>query len=94
MTPRFARGDGVRIDDRMEARHHRVPAYAKGCTGVIERICGEHDEPECIAYGKRAPRRLYRVQLRQVDLWGPGYAGRPGDTLDIEIFEHWLEPAR
>ena len=23
----------------------------------------------------------------------PDYAGPPGDTLEIEIFEHWLDPA-
>jgi len=23
----------------------------------------------------------------------PGYQGLPSDTLDIEIYQHWLEPA-
>jgi nitrile hydratase len=32
------------------------------------------------------------VHLRQTELW-PDYAEDPADTLEIEIFEHWLEPA-
>jgi nitrile hydratase len=39
------------------------------------------------------PRRpLYRVRFPQHDVW-PDYAGPGQDTVDIEIFEHWLEPA-
>lgn len=92
MTARFAAGDRVRIDARSEARHHRVPAYAKGHVGSVERVCGVYPAPERIAYGHGdSPERLYRVRLRQADLW-PGYGGDPGDTLEIEIFEHWLEP--
>lgn len=90
---RFAAGDRVRIDDRAEPRHHRVPAYAKGRVGQVERVCGAHQAPERIAYGfSDQPEHLYRVRLRQRDLW-PGYAGSAADTLEIEIFEHWLEPA-
>ena len=35
---------------------------------------------------------LYRVRFVQRQVW-PDYAGAPGDTVDIEIYEHWLEPA-
>lgn len=91
--PRFRSGDRVRIDDRGESLHHRVPAYAKGQTGVIAKVCGSYEAPERIAYGfQDSPRRLYRVRLQQMDLW-PAYHGSNVDTLDIEIFEHWLEPA-
>ncbi len=89
---RFAVGDRVCVDGRTEMRHHRVPAYAKGQTGIIVKVCGEHEEPERIAFGQlQAPRRLYRVRLRQTDLWH-AYEGPASDTLDIEIFDHWLRP--
>ncbi|MDA0334614.1 MAG: nitrile hydratase subunit beta [bacterium] len=92
-TPRFRIGDRVRIDARPLATHHRVPAYAKGQTGVIIRVCGEHEEPERLAFGQQHRlRRLYRVRLQQTDLWKT-YEGSPTDTLDIEIFDHWLQPA-
>jgi len=91
--PRFRVGDRVQIDARDEAQHHRVPAYAKGQIGTIAKVCGEHEEPERIAFGtQHALRRLYRVRLHQTDLW-PGYDGLSADTLDIDIFDHWLRPA-
>ena len=35
------------------------------------------------------PRALYEVRFRQKDIW-PDYAGPDTDTLDIDIYEHWL----
>lgn len=35
---------------------------------------------------------LYRVTFHQRDVW-EGYTGSPADTLDIEIYQAWLEPA-
>ncbi len=92
-APRFNVGQRVRIADRTPPVHHRVPAYAKGQTGVIERVCRLHGEPEKFIGGDGKPaQRLYRVRISQNDLW-QDYAGTEGDDLDIEIFEHWLESA-
>ena len=89
--PQFVVGEPVRIADRISSVHHRVPAYAKGKVGVVERICGMHGQPEKFIRGDGSPRsRLYRISLTQADLW-PGYRGVSTDRLDIEIFEHWLE---
>jgi nitrile hydratase len=89
--PRFQVGQRVRIADRTPPVHHRVPAYAKGQVGVIERVCGLHGEPEKFIRGDGKPfQRIYRVRIPQDDLWA-GYDGAPGDKLEIEIFEHWLE---
>ena len=93
---RFRSCDPVRISSRTEPGHHRVPAYAKGRVGVVERVCaGMFGAPEELALGNtRTPLQpLYRVRLKQVDLW-PDYEGPPGDCLELEIFEHWLEPVR
>jgi nitrile hydratase len=59
---------------------------------VVERLCGEFANPEELAYARDGlPRRpLYRVRFLQRELW-PDYAGRDTDTVDIEIYEHWLE---
>ena len=94
MSARFQKGDRVRIDDRAPAVHHRVPSYVLGRVGVVERLCGTFGQPELLAYGGdgEPAQTLYRVRLRQIDLW-PDYAENPADTLEIEIFEHWLEPA-
>jgi nitrile hydratase len=87
----FRAGQAVRIAARTPAMHHRVPSYAKGNTGVIERVCGLHGDPEKFIRGDGTPKqRLYRVRIPQLALW-PDYHGAPQDHLDIEIFEHWLE---
>lgn len=89
----FEVGQRVRIADRTPPVHHRVPGYAKGQVGIIERVCGLHGEPEKFIRGDGKPaRRIYRVRIPQDELWRE-YTGTPGDQLDIEIFEHWLEPA-
>ena len=91
--PVFSVGQRVRIDDRTPPVHHRVPGYAKGQVGVIERVCGLHGEPEKFIRGNGEPKqRIYRVRIPQTELW-PDYDGTSDDKLEIEIFEHWLEPA-
>ena len=93
MTARFAPGDRVRIDDRDETLHHRTPAYVKGKTGVVTRVCLPQARPEDAAYANDdGPRfTVYRLRLKQTDLWS-AYAGNPDDTLDIEMHDHWLNP--
>ncbi len=92
-VPKFSAGQRVRIADRTPPVHHRVPGYAKGQVGVIERVCGMHGEPEKFIRGNGKPaQRLYRVRIPQMDLWN-SYSGHEGDILEIEVFEHWLEPA-
>ena len=63
-------------------------------SGVIERYCGDFKNPEELAYGfDGTPKReLYRVRLSQTDLW-ENYDGPENDTLDLEIYDHWLEKA-
>lgn len=93
-APKFIAGQRVRIADRTPPVHHRVPSYAKGQIGVIERVCGVHGEPEKFIRGDGKPtQRLYRVRIPQTKLWN-AYDGTESDLLEIEIFEHWLEPAQ
>lgn len=94
MTARFKPGDWVRIVERMPVGHMRTPAYVRGHVGRVERWCGTFPNPEGLAYGRdgRPERDLYRVHMDQSALWAT-YTGAPGDTLEIEIYDHWLEPA-
>ena len=93
LKPRFAPGDRVRVDTREHQGHHRTPVYVKGRSGVIARVWGAYPNPEELAYGKPGLPRipLYDVVFNQHDLW-QGYAGSRGDTLHIDIYDHWLEP--
>lgn len=94
MTARFAPGDRVAVADRTPPHHHRAPAYIKGRTGTVERVCGSFRNPETLAYGGDGLplRPLYRVRFAAEQLWG-ARAERPGDTVDVEVYEHWLEAA-
>lgn len=89
-TP-YQPGDRVRIARVNPPGHRRTPHYVRGKVGVIERACGEFLNPEELGYGFTGePRRqLYRVRFRQTDIW-PAYQGGAEDTVDVDIYEHWL----
>ena len=91
----FAVDDMVVVRDAWQPGHLRTPAYIKGRTGTIAQVLGAYPNPEELAYRRSGlpAQTLYRVRFRQHDIW-PAYAGPPGDTLDIELYDHWLEPKR
>jgi hypothetical protein len=93
MKSRFRAGDAVTVRTAYPPGHIRTPYYIRGKRGVVERICGEFANPEELAFGRDGlPKRpLYRVRFGQQHVW-PDYGGASEDTVDIEIFEHWLEP--
>lgn len=89
MTP----GTRVRVRALYPPGHVRAPAYLRGKTGVIERVIGPFENPEQRAYGVEADVKInIRVRFRMGDIWGDA-AENPDDTLDAEIYDHWLEPA-
>ncbi len=82
----------VRVKTHIPPGHIRTPWYLRGKRGRIERICGSFANPEELAYNRDGlpARVLYRVRFSMAEVWGPTHAGSP-DTVDAEIFEHWLE---
>jgi nitrile hydratase beta subunit-like protein len=91
--PSFRPGDPVKVRFADPPGHIRTPFYIRGKPGVIERLCGRFGNPEELAYNRTgAPLPLYRVRFAQRELW-PDYRGAAGDSVDVEIYEHWLEPA-
>ena len=94
MSPRFKPGDAVTVRRAYPPGHLRTPHFIRGKAGMVERVCGSFPNPEELAYGRNGlpALPLYRVRFVQRQVW-PDYDGAPGDTVDIEIYEHWLEPA-
>ncbi len=83
--------DRVRVKTMMPPGHVRTPAYLRGKEGVIERTLGRFKNPEQLAYGLPAEEKpLYRVRFTMGEVWGD-QAECPTDTLDAEIYAHWLE---
>jgi nitrile hydratase len=94
MSARFATGDRVAVRRGESIGHLRTPYYVRGRVGVVERVCGPFANPEELAYGRDGgpARPLYRVRFRRADLW-PGDDGPSEDCVEVEVYEHWLEPA-
>ena len=93
IAPKFQAGDKVTVRRADPPGHIRTPFYIRGHSGVVERLCGAFRNPEELAYRRSGlpAQPLYRVRFRQQDVW-PDYRGPAHDTVDIEIYQHWLEP--
>ena len=88
----LAPGMRVRVREDYPPGHIRTPVYVRGREGVVTREHGSFPNPENLAIGRdgRPLKALYQVRFKQTDLW-PDYAGAASDTLDADIYEHWLE---
>jgi nitrile hydratase len=93
MNPVFRVGDHVRVRRAYPPGHLRTPFYIRGKTGTVERVLDAFPNPEECAYGRPGlpGQLLYRVRFSQASVW-PDYAGPATDTVDVEIYRHWLEP--
>jgi nitrile hydratase len=91
-APRFKTGDRVRVRRMFPLGHVRTPWYIRGQCGIVERLCGSYPNPEELAYHRSGlpAQPLYRVRFLQRDVW-PDYRGKSDDTIDLEIYQHWLE---
>ena len=89
--PAFRPGDRVRVRKVDSQGHIRTPHYIRGKSGVIERFAGYFKNPEELAYSRSGEPKvaLYRVRFPQSHVW-PDYDGATADTIDIDIYEHWL----
>jgi nitrile hydratase beta subunit len=90
--PQFAPGDAVRARNIHPDGHTRLPRYARGRSGVIERLHGAHVFPDSNAHGRgEDPRPLYTVRFTAQELWGE--AADPRDSVRLDLWEPYLERA-
>ena len=83
----------MRVRADMPPGHVRTPNYLRGKVGWIERTLGPFPNPEQLAYGNKAdPLPLMRVRFSMAEVWGDT-SQTSNDTIDAEIYSHWLEPA-
>lgn len=89
-TPaRFAVGDAVRTLAHIGGHHTRLPGYARGKSGVIERVHGGHVFADANAQGLgEAPQWLYTVVFDGTTLWGS--EATPGQQVSIDAWESYL----
>ncbi|HEU4340542.1 MAG TPA: nitrile hydratase subunit beta [Candidatus Binatia bacterium] len=87
---RFKIGDRVRAKNIHPTTHTRLPRYARGHVGVVERLHGAHVFPDSVVAGKgEDPQWLYTVRFDAQELWGAD--ADPKLKVSIEAFEPYLE---
>jgi nitrile hydratase len=88
--PRFAKGARVRTRNIHPRTHTRLPRYARGRVGTIERVQGCHVFPDANVLGGEDPQWLYTLVFAARELWGRD--AEEALTVSIEAFEPYLEP--
>jgi nitrile hydratase len=88
----FKPGDRVRARNIHPKTHTRLPRYARGKLGVVERCQGCHVYPDSVAVDQGDnPQWLYTVVFTGKELWGPD--ADPTLQVSVEAFEPYLESA-
>jgi nitrile hydratase subunit beta len=90
-TARFVTGQRVRTRAGAVGHHTRLPGYAQGKTGRIERLHGAHVFADSHAHGLgEQPQWLYTVAFTARELWGEDASCSL--TVSIDAWEPYLEP--
>jgi len=90
LAPAFTVGHPVRTRVIHPRGHTRLPRYARGKQGTVERVHGAHVLPDSNAHGRgERPEWLYSVRFSGRELWGG--AADPTLTVDIDAWESYLE---
>lgn len=86
---RFRTGQRVRTRATGRAGHTRLPRYARGRCGVIERVHGAFLVADRNSRGDTTPEVLYTVRFGAPELWGAEAAA--GDAVSLDLWDGYLE---
>ena len=90
---RYKPNDRVRTIATVFPHHTRLPAYARGKVGIVERVHGAHVFPDTNSQGLgESPQWLYTVAFDEKELWG-AQGCRQHSIISVDAFEPYLEPA-
>ena len=92
VRPRFKAGQRVRARNMQPLGHTRLPRYARGKVGKIDRDHGVYNFPDTNADG-RGPKRqhVYSVRFAARELWGP--QASPHDFVYLDLWDDYLDRA-
>lgn len=91
-APHFSVGDAVLTRNVHPIGHTRLPRYARGKRGVIERLHGAQTFPDANAHGLgKQPQPLYTVRFTARELWGE--SAEANETVSLNLWQSYLEPA-
>ena len=92
VAARFKMGHRVRARNINPTGHTRLPRYARGKLGTIERDHGVFVFPDTNAHFQgENPQHLYSVRFAARELWGP--QASPRDSVYVNLWDDHLEPA-
>jgi nitrile hydratase subunit beta len=92
VAPRFQVGQRVRARNMHPPGHTRLPRYARGKLGTIERDHGVYVFPDSNAHFQgEKPQHVYSVRFAARELWGE--QAKPQDAVYINLWDDYLEPA-
>ena len=87
---RFAVGQMVRTRSHGYSGHTRLPRYARGKAGVVQKINGGWVFSDSNAHGLgENPQHLYAVKFLGKELWGGD--GDPNLSVFLDLFEPYLQ---
>ena len=90
--PRFHIGQQVRARNIHPLGHTRLPRYARGRMGTVDRHHGGFVLPDTNAlFQGEKPQHLYSVRFTARELWGE--TASPRDSVYIDLWDDYLEPA-
>ena len=89
---RFRVGQTVRARNINPTGHTRLPRYARGRFGMVDRDHGVFVFPDSNAHflGEK-PQHVYSVRFAARELWGD--QASPRDSVYIDMWEDYLEPS-
>lgn len=89
---KFRPGDRVFTRNINTPDHTRLPRYARGRHGLIDRHHGVFIFPDShAANGDRNPQNLYSVCFTARELWGE--SASEADKIYIDLWDDYLDPA-
>jgi len=92
VAARFRVGDRVVTRLIQPVGHTRLPRYARGRRGVVTRDYGVWALPDSSASGLGPnPQHCYCVRFDASELWGD--AASPEDSVHVDLWDDYLEPA-
>jgi nitrile hydratase beta subunit len=92
VAPRFKAGQRVRARNMHPVGHTRLPRYARGKFGTIDRDHGVFVFPDTNSqFLGEKPQHVYSVRFAARELWGQQAA--PTDSVYVDMWDDYLEPA-
>ena len=92
VSPLFKVGQPVRARNINPTGHTRLPRYARGKLGTVDRDHGVFVFPDTSVAGQgEKPQHVYSVRFAARELWGAQASTR--DSVYIDMWDDYLEPA-